>query len=204
MAAAGLSVESPWDLVNARQPYAGAIPVLLEWLDRAEIAVPAGDRSLFREGLVRSLAVKEARGVAASALLREVRGAEASPGYRWAVGNSLEIAADDSVFDELADLALERRYGRDRQMVVLALARMKNPRAVEVLTELLDDESVVGHAVMARSRRRSLDRRSNVAWSIRSRSYARRRRRRSRSSVLDPRQLQTQICRCPPWARTWP
>ena len=34
-------------------------------------------------------------------------------------------------------------------MLALALGNMHNPRAVDVLTDLLDDEEVVGYAVMA-------------------------------------------------------
>jgi hypothetical protein len=71
LAAVGLSLNSSWELVSIREPYRAAVPVLLAWLDRAEVDVPGSERSKFREGLVRSLAVKEARGVAAPALLRE-------------------------------------------------------------------------------------------------------------------------------------
>ncbi len=46
-----------------------AIPVLLAWLERAETDVPASERQRFREGVVRSLAVTEARGRAGPALL---------------------------------------------------------------------------------------------------------------------------------------
>lgn len=151
---AGLSVESPWDLVNTRSSYSAAIPVLLEWLDRADAEVPRQDLAKFREGVVRSLAVKEARGMAGPALVREFRRPHASSGYRWAVGSALEIVADDAVFDEIAAIATDRSSGRDRQMVVLALSRMKNPKAVDVLTELLDDDDVAGHALMALGRLR--------------------------------------------------
>lgn len=152
LAEVGLAVESPWDLVNRRRSYRAAIPVLLDWLERTDAEVPPRERAKFREALVRGLAVKEARGVAAPALLREFRRGDASFDYRWAVGNSLEVVADDAVFDDVVELARDRSFGRDRQMVVLALARMKNPQAVEVLTELLDDDAVAGHAVIALGR----------------------------------------------------
>jgi HEAT repeat protein len=152
LAEVGLAVESPWDLVNSRRSYRAAIPVLLDWLERADAEVPPRERAKFREALVRGLAVKEARGVAAPVLLREFRRADASFDYRWAVGNALEVVADDAVFDDVVELARDPSFGRDRQMVVLALARMKNPQAVEVLTELLDDDAVAGHAVIALGR----------------------------------------------------
>lgn len=101
----GLQFESPWDLVNTRQSYRAAIPILLDWLERAENEVSAHERPKFREGLVRSLAVKEARGVAAPALLHEFRRDDTSWDYRGAVGNSLEVVADDGVFDEVVEIA---------------------------------------------------------------------------------------------------
>lgn len=155
LAQVGIAVESPWDLVNRRTPYPAAVPALLAWLDRIDAEVPVLERPKFREGVVRALAVSAARGVAAPALLREFHRDEETPYYRWAVGNSLEIVADAAVFDELVVLAQDRSYGRDRQMVVLGLGRMKNPRAIEVLIGLLDDDTVVGHAVMALGRLRA-------------------------------------------------
>jgi HEAT repeat protein len=145
----GLSIQDPWDLVNSRRSHREAIPVLIEWLERAEYEVQADEREKFREALVRSLAVKEARGVAAPAMLREFRRSGVSSEYRWTIGNTLAVVADDSVFVDVVEVARDRSYGRDRQMVVLALARMKNPHTVDVLTEQLDDETVVGHALMA-------------------------------------------------------
>lgn len=76
----------------------------------------------------------------------------ASWDYRWAVGNALAAVADDAVLDDVVELSRDHSDGRDRQMLVLALARMKDPRVVGVLTELLDDDEVVGHAVMALGR----------------------------------------------------
>lgn len=65
------------------------------------------------------------------------------------MGNALEVLADDSVFEELADLARDRAYGKARQMVVLGLGKSKRPEAVSVLLGLMDDDDVDGHAVKA-------------------------------------------------------
>lgn len=67
----------------------------------------------------------------------------------WAIANALETVADDSVFDEVAAFATDRSYGASRKMLVLSLGNMKDPRAVEVLVDLLSDKEVAGHAVMA-------------------------------------------------------
>lgn len=73
----------------------------------------------------------------------------------WAIGNSLEVVANDSVANDLFALATDGSYGRAREMVVLGLARLSSPRAEQVLIDLLNDEGVVGHAVIALGKRRS-------------------------------------------------
>ena len=139
--AIGLHTSSVWDLVNSKEAYPAAIPVLMRLLpmdlDPAE-----------KEGIVRALTVKEARGIASKPLIDEFKKAS-DPSLKWAIGNALSIVADDSVFDQIADLALDKRNGRGRQMIVLGLGTMKNPRAVDVAIELLQDAEVAGHAVVA-------------------------------------------------------
>ena len=69
--------------------------------------------------------------------------------YRWAIANALEVLADDSAFEQIASLAENPHFGRSREMIVLALAKMTNPRANEVLIGLLSDEVVAVHALHA-------------------------------------------------------
>jgi len=70
-------------------------------------------------------------------------------GLRWTIGNALDLLFDDASFDELVELATDRRYGRAREMVVLGLGRSKRAAAVDVLLSLVDDPDVDGHAVSA-------------------------------------------------------
>ncbi len=146
----GCDADSPWDLVNRRTSYRSAVPVLLEWLDHADEDVPIGERHRFREGLVRALAVKEARGgAAAAALVREFRRPELNSSTRWAVANSLSVVADESVCDDRVRRASGLSCGRAREMWRPGLARADKERAVDVLVEMLDDGDVAGHAIGA-------------------------------------------------------
>jgi HEAT repeat protein len=151
IAHAGFLIEDVWDLVNTRVPYPAAIPVLLSWLDRVDTDLPedAWERDRFREALVRSLSVRAARGIAAPAMIREFHRDGISGSCRWAAGNALHEVADNNVFEELLEIAEDRSCGPDRQMVVLGLGRFKDPRTVDVLIGLLDDEDVAGHAISA-------------------------------------------------------
>jgi HEAT repeat protein len=125
------------------QDYKAAIPILLRWLPRV-------DNLRIKEAIVRSLSVPWAKPVAVPALVDAFRQApDNPPGLKDAIGNALSIVADDSVFQDIVALARDKRHGQARVMVVEALANMRDPQAVDVLCELLADEEVAAHAVVA-------------------------------------------------------
>jgi HEAT repeat protein len=104
-----------------------------------------------KEALVRTLTVKWAKPAAARPLIEEFLHAPhaAETGLKWAIANALSEVADNSVFDELVELARDKRHGRAREMLAVALAKTKDARAVDILIELLNDEEIAGHAVHA-------------------------------------------------------
>lgn len=122
---------------------ARVVPVLVKWL-------PLTCDTRAKEAIVRALSVPSARPDAARSLIMEfLRSTDDQAGLRWAIGNALEVVADESVFDDLVALAKDQRHGKAREMLTLALGNMTDPRAVDVLLDLLKDEEVAGHAVMA-------------------------------------------------------
>src|SRR2546423_273352 len=122
--------------------YPEAVPTLLKWLPRTR------DPDL-KHDLVRALSVPWAKPTAASPLIQEFVNAsdQSEFGLRWTIANALAVVADDSVFEEVASLLGNKEYGRAREMLALALANMKMPRAIDVLTEPLQDPALPGHAV---------------------------------------------------------
>ena len=147
LAAVGYATRSLADLRHSGVRYRAAVPVLLAWLPR----VTDGK---VKEEIVRALTVPWAKPAATGPLIEEFRRVDASAdptgtGLRWTIGNALDVLADDSSFDELVDLARDRRYGKARQMVVLGLGKSKRPEAVDVLLGLVNDPDVDGHAVKA-------------------------------------------------------
>jgi len=144
LAKMGLSVGAISELYNEDMDYQRAIPVLLDWLPR----VPNHD---VKEELVRAVSVKWAKPQAAPLLVKEFRAVagETGAGLRWAIGNALEVVSDVTVLDDLLDIAKNREYGMARQMVVVALGKLKDPRAIDTLIGLVGDDDVTGQAVGA-------------------------------------------------------
>jgi HEAT repeat protein len=156
--AQGFEIETVADLFNRKLNYQEAIPTLLDWLQR----VTNPD---VKEDIVRALSVKWAKDTAAPKLLvTEFERAEdpTGAGLRWAIGNALEVLANDDIADGMIRLATDRRYGKAREMVVVGLGKLKNPRVTDVLLNLLSDEEVVGHAVMALGKLRARGARSRI------------------------------------------
>lgn len=124
--------------------YQRAVPILLRWL-------PQIDNLRVKDEIVRILSVKWAKPAAALPLIDEfLRAPDYSvSSYKWAIGNALSVVADDSVFDDIVKLVQDKQHGRAREMVVVALGNMSNPRAVDVLLNLLNDDEVAGHAIFA-------------------------------------------------------
>lgn len=144
LAASGFEVQSLGDLRYSGAEYPAAIPILVRWLPKVKNAQ-------VKEDLVRTLSVPWAAPEAVPALILEFQRSDGLQwdGLRWAIANGLAVTADDAVFDQLVALVTDRKYGKEREMLALALGNCRDPRAVDVLITLLADEQVVGHAVMA-------------------------------------------------------
>ena len=159
----GIKIQDLSDLVNMKGTYPAAIPVLLDWLAKIE-TVPAQDRGKLREMLVRSLSVPKARGVAGPQLVDEFRQVEDPTGLgaRWVIANALSVVADESIFDDLVELASDPSYGRGREMLMLAIAQTKDARAVQALVRMLDDNDLSGHAIAALGKLRAREARPEI------------------------------------------
>jgi len=110
----GIKVSSVWDLVNTKQNYSKALPVLLKHLKidyRKEIL----------EGIARALIIKEARGIAASSLIelfKKISSKEES--FKWAVGYAVSQTADDLNIDEIIRLIKDETQGPTRGVLALS------------------------------------------------------------------------------------
>lgn len=151
---AGYEIEGIGDLKRlSKGEYQRSIPILVKWLART-------DWVGLKAGIAQTLTSRWARPVAGRPLLEaflsidhslgERRGLETfEGGEKWAIGYALSIVADDSMLNDIVQVVRDRRHGRTREMLAYALGGMKDPRAIEVLIDLLHDDDVASHAAFA-------------------------------------------------------
>ena len=140
----GMQIQSIWDLVNSGAGYGSAIPVLLELLPLIS------DRKV-KEGIIRALSTPEARSIATAPLLAEMHASRDDETLAWVIGNALSVVvtSKDGAFEDLTALLRDQAFGRGRQMLPEALAKTKDPRALDVLLEVLPQEELTGHVLYA-------------------------------------------------------
>lgn len=142
--ARGVDIQSLDDLLKIRLPR-DLVPVLI-------MALPTLTEDAVRAMVVRALTDPAARGLSAQPLIRELARARSEKNERlaWEIGNALAVVADDTVAEELLTAALDPALGIGRQTLAEALARVrKRPEVIAVLSELLLDAQVRGHALRA-------------------------------------------------------
>lgn len=147
---AGIRVASVWDFVNTDEKYPEAIPVLIKHLNKPY-------HRAIKEGIVRALAVKEAKGIANKAILEEYHKAPSDNfHYRWTFGNTMRVIVTEDDLEELSKIVLDESNGDSRHMFVRALAKLKSPKTREILRLLVSDNSqmVADEARKALTRKR--------------------------------------------------
>ena len=68
---------------------------------------------------------------------------------RWFLSDCIYQIRSKNFVNEYLDIVSSRMFGRNRQMIVLLLGKLKEESAVPTLIDLLDDEEVRLHAISA-------------------------------------------------------
>lgn len=144
LAKAGFRAMNMQELRARPADHRKAVPILVRWL-------PEISHEPLKQDVVRTLAALGGGTDVASALVDEFVAAEdhSNTGLRWVIGDALHELADDRLFDRLVELIDNERYGKAREMLVVALGKLRDPRAVGILLDLLHHEQLAGHAVIA-------------------------------------------------------
>jgi HEAT repeat protein len=146
----GLSVASVWALVHTTEDYSEFVPILVTMLSQVE------DYDV-REGIVRALSLKSLRAAAFQALVSALEDlfenmSPRADTLKWAIGNALSTQATKADGEDLTSLLSRTEAGGARQMIALAIGRIRYRPAVPVLIRLLKDTDVAGHAAAALSK----------------------------------------------------
>ncbi|WP_291125323.1 HEAT repeat domain-containing protein [Dysgonomonas sp. UBA7698] len=140
----GFEVDSVYDLVNTTMSYPEAIQPLIEHLKNIQ------DVNI-KEGIIRALTVKEAKGIANNPLFEEYNKTNeiANSGIRWVIGNAFTVIIGAEDVDRILKIVSNKDNGMSRQMFVMALSKIKSRKQdiENVLIDLLDDDLVCSHAI---------------------------------------------------------
>lgn len=146
----GIEVNDIYELVNSKESYPSAIPVLANLLrERIEPIT-------LREGVIRALAVKEAAGKLGKLLFDEYnKTSNDLMNLKWAIGNTIYETASIDDEDEILRIVANKTNGISRQMFVLLLGKIKSQKSENTLIDLLQDDEVAPHAILALSKLKS-------------------------------------------------
>jgi hypothetical protein len=149
--ALGFEVATLDELRRSGKNYSRAVPVLINWLPKVQgLDV--------KESIIRTLSVPWAKGVATRVVLDEFyKSPTEAMNFRWAVGNAMEVIADEAVAGELLEIVANPSNGMARQMFVMALGKIGSSASIPVLLGLLRQEEVAGHAVDALGRLQAVE-----------------------------------------------
>ena len=140
---AGHDIESLDELRRSGTKYTSVIPILLYWLPRISLADA-------KESIVRTVSVPWAKSIASQTLIEEYENtANEEHSLRWAIGNAIDVLAEPSLLEDLIRITTDAGNGKSREMFVLAFGKIRDPRSVKTLIQLLEDEQVAGHAIVA-------------------------------------------------------
>lgn len=68
---------------------------------------------------------------------------------KWAIGDALYSIQDKRFEHEYIEMVSNKHDGNSRQMIVILLGKLRCEQAIQTLINLLKDDDVCGHAIMA-------------------------------------------------------
>lgn len=133
--AAGFPAYDLGDFAQQKLPSKQAAEILVKWLDRI-------DEPIARSNIATALAEARARSVATQPLLDLFRDLPVDAWEKDRVAAAVGTLARDDHFEQVAELVRDARHAHYRHYLFWAISYMKDPRAVDLCLELLDDEEL--------------------------------------------------------------
>ncbi|WP_439585165.1 hypothetical protein [Dyadobacter bucti] len=145
----GIVIESLWELVNSKKKYPEAIEILVKHL-------PQNYHHKNKEAIVRALTVKEAKGIATPALIKEYeRTPKSKDSLRWIIGNAIATVMTKHDYPWVISTVKDGSNRESRGQLVLALGNLKSKQSEDLLMSLPNDKDVAKTAKEALRRMKS-------------------------------------------------
>jgi hypothetical protein len=146
----GYDVSSVWDLVNIKDDYPEALPVLARHLVKPYPPV-------IKDGIARALAV--GRALFAWELLHDLYLSEPDRSVKDGLATALSAMVDRTHLPELLGLLRDRRHGPSRILLLRGAQRLRDPSGAATIEELADDPDLQKQiAIILRRKRMRRDR----------------------------------------------
>ncbi|MFX0549444.1 HEAT repeat domain-containing protein [Hathewaya histolytica] len=136
----GFEVESYDDLKAIKRKIKSLVPVLIKYLYMFE-------KKNFKDAIVDLLGVKGFYG--ATETLINLYYTNSVTIDKWDIGDALYSIQDKRFEDKYIEIVKDKTNGDSRQMIVILLGKLRLEKAISILIELLKDDDVNGHAIMA-------------------------------------------------------
>jgi hypothetical protein len=137
LAKIGINISNIYDLVNTKTKYSKAIPILIDHLQ-----LNYSDK--VKEGIIRALTVKEAKGLVVPLLVKEYLQLPIDKeNLRWVIGNAVNATITKSEVADIFPIVLNKENGLSRQMFIAALGKIKTDTVKDLLIDLVKDEDKV-------------------------------------------------------------
>lgn len=123
------------DFARQKLPSKKAAEILVKWLGRI-------DDPFARSGIATALTEAKARSLATQALLDLFRELPSDAWEKDRVAAAVGTLARDAHFEQVAELIRDPRHAHYRHYLFWAISYMKNPHAVDLCLDLLDDDEL--------------------------------------------------------------
>lgn len=140
---AGFDVQSLGELKESEY-YRRAVPTLIEWLERT---LHSGTKFALLGLILKSGVRPMPYGKLLAAWEETSDLTDYDHSFKWQMASMLERIADKLPIDDLLRVVKDKRQGKTREMLVIGLGRVKDPRAVSSLVYLLRNGDLVAHAL---------------------------------------------------------
>lgn len=132
----GIYIENIYDLVNTTKSYPEAIEYLVKYL-------PDIKHVKNKEGFIRALTVKEAKGKANKVLIEEFKKLKPEQyNLKFVIANALKLIAQQSDKEDLMSFINDKIHGDIRDELVQGLSKLKVENLDDYLISLLDDDEI--------------------------------------------------------------